>query len=105
MNKLLDLLTRQLSAASQLAQHALAIGPRFVDHVSALLLGHLNFGLGIGGCILTTTCRLDLGLFTHALRFIGRLTQQPRTAIFGAGPDLCRGLARGLQDSGGFLAE
>jgi len=42
MHQLLDLLPRKLPTAGELAEHPLAVGARFVDHVTALLLGHLQ---------------------------------------------------------------
>ena len=48
MDQLLDLFARQLSPAGQLAQHTFPICARFIDHLAALLLGHIEFRLGVG---------------------------------------------------------
>jgi hypothetical protein len=75
VHQLLDLLTRQLAAAGELAEHPLAIGACLVDHLTTLLLGHDQFRLGVGGRILAATSGLDLGLFTQPLRLIRCLAQ------------------------------
>ena len=75
VDELFDLLARQFAASSQFAEHPLAICTGLVDHVSALLLGHRQFGFGVSGCVLTPAGSLDLGLFAQALRLVGRVAQ------------------------------
>ena len=77
MHQLLDLLASQFAAASQFAEHSLAVGAGLVDHLAALLLGHHQFGLGIRRRVLTAARRLDLGLFTQTLGLVGGLAQHP----------------------------
>ena len=105
MHQLLDLLAGHLAPAGQLAEHPLAIRARLVDHVAALLLGHLQLGLGIGRCVLTAASRFDLGFLAQTLRFVGGLAQQPRRVLLGADLDLRRGLAGGGEDARGLFAE
>ena len=105
MHQLLDLLTGHLSTASQFAQHPLAIGAGLVDHLAALLLGHLQLRLGVGAGILTTTGRLDLGFLAQALRLVGGFAQHTRCAIFGAHLDLVRCLACGGENANSFLTQ
>jgi hypothetical protein len=51
VDQLLDLLAGELATTSELGQDALAIRTRLVDHLAALLLRHLQLGLGIGRSI------------------------------------------------------
>ena len=105
VDELFNLLTCQLTTTRQFAQHTLAIGTCLVHHVAALLLGHLHFGFGVGRRVLTATSRLDLGLLTKALSFVGCFAQQPGAAVFGAGLDLHCGFTRRLQYACSFFAE
>ena len=105
VDQLLDLLAGELASASQLAEHALAVRTRFVDHVAALLLGHLQLGLGIGRCVLTTSRRFDLSFLTQALGLIRGLAQQACGALLCTQADLRGGLTSRLQHARRFLAE
>ena len=105
MDQLLDLLAGQLAAAGQLAEDPLAVGAGLVDHLPALLLGHLQLGLGVGRGVLAAAGRLDLGFLAAALGLVGGLAHQPGGLLLGAAADLVGGLAGGLEDAGGLLAE
>ncbi len=105
VHQLLDLLARQFASTGQLAEHTLAIGTSFVDHLTTLLLGHDELGLGIGRCILAASGCFDLGLFAQPLRFVGGFAQHSRGAVLGADLDLRGRLARRLQNSRSLFAE
>ena len=79
MDELLDLLAGHLAATGEFAEHTLAVGAGLVHHVAALLLGHLQLGLGVGGRVLATAGRFDLGLLAQALRLVGGLAQRRAT--------------------------
>ena len=81
MHQLLDLLAGEFAPTRQLTEHTLAVGASLVDHLAALLLGHLQLGFGIGGGVLTAASGLDLGLLADALRLVSGLAQQARRAI------------------------
>ena len=103
--ELFDLLTRHLSTTSELTEHPLAIGPGLVHHFATLLLGHLDFGLGVGSGVLTSTRRLELGLFAKSLDLVGRFTKQSGCALLGPATDLGGGFASGAEDASSLLAE
>ncbi len=48
VQQLFDLFTGEFASAGEFAQHPLAVRPGLVDHLSTLLLGHRQLGLGIG---------------------------------------------------------
>ena len=65
MGQLLDVLAGELGAAFEVGQHPLAIGPRLVDHLAALLLGERHLGLGLALGVVAPAGGLDLGLLAH----------------------------------------
>ena len=81
VHQLLDLLAGQLAPTGQLVQHPLAVRPRLVDHLAALLLGHLELGLGVGRRVLPPAGGFDLGFFAQPLRLVGGLAQQARRPL------------------------
>ena len=105
MDELFDLLAGHLAATGELAQHPLAVGAGFVDHVAALLLGHRQLGFGIGGGVLATAGSFDLGFLAHPLGLVGGLAQHARRVLLGADLDLRGGLACGGEDARRLLAE
>ena len=105
VDELLDLLAGEVAPAGQLGEHPLAVGARLLDHLPALLLGHRQLGLGVGGGIGAAPAGFQLGLLAHALSLLAGLAQQPRGPLLGLGPDRRRALARRLQDARRLLAE
>ena len=99
MHQLLDLLAGHLAATGHVAEHPLAVGTRLVHHLAALLLGHLQLGLGVGRCVAASAGRFDLGLLAHPLGLVGGLAQQTTGAFLGADLDLRRRFACRLQDA------
>ena len=88
MDQLLDLLACQLATTGEFAQYPLAICTRLVDHLAALLLGHLQFRICIRGGVLTAANGFQLGLFTQALGLVGGIAQQTRGAFLRSHFDL-----------------
>ena len=86
MDELFDLLAGQLAAACQFAQHPLAVRPRLLDHLPALLLGHRQFGLGVGDGVAAPAGGLEIGLLPLALGLLGGLAQQPGGGLLGPRP-------------------
>ena len=105
MDQLLDLLAGQLPAAGQLAEHPLPVGPRLLDHLAALLLGHRQLRFGVGRRVAAPAAGLQVGLLTLALGVVGGFPQQPGGALLGPRPDRRGALAGGLQDARRLLAE
>ena len=105
MQQLLDLLASEFSSASQFAEHPLAVGARLVDHLTALLLGHRQLGLGIGSSIRTAPRRLDLCLLTQPGSLVACLGQHLRCALLGLLANLGSALTRRREHPRGLLAE
>ena len=105
MHQLFDLLAGELTTTGELAEHPLAIRPRFVDHLPTLLLGHRQLGFGIGGGVGSTSRRLDLGLLAHPHRLVARLAQETRRVEFRFLADLGGRLASGRQHPRRLLTE
>ena len=105
VEQLLDLLAGELTTTRQLAEHPLPIGPRLVDHLSALLFRHRQLGLGIRRSVRTPTRRLDLGFFSHPRCLVAGFVQQLRCALLGLLANLCRALTGGGEHASGLLAQ
>jgi hypothetical protein len=102
---LLDLLACEFASAGELTQHPLAVGAGLIDHLATLLLGHRQFGLGVGGGVRTSARCLDLCFLSHAGGLVAGLAQQLRGALLGFLADLGGALARRRQHPRGLLAE
>ena len=105
MDELLDLLAGEVAAAGQLAEHALAVGAGLLDHLAALLLGHRQLGLGVGGGVAAPAGGLQLGLLADPPGLVAGLAQQLGGAVLGPAADRRAALAGGLQDARRLLAE
>ena len=105
VDQLLDLLAGELAPARQLRQHPLAVGPGLLDHLPALLLGHRQLGLGVGGGVGAAPAGLELGLLADALGLVGGLAEQPAAPSSALAADRRGALAGGLQDPRRLLAE
>ena len=68
MNQLFDLFTCQLATTCQLRQHLFSIFACLIDHVSALLLGELNFVFHVSCRIGSATLRFKLCLLANSCR-------------------------------------
>ena len=105
VGQLLDVLARQLRAALEIGQHALAIGPRLGHHLAALLLGVGDLGLGVALRLLAVAGRLDLGVLAHAVGLVVGFAHHARGVLLGPHLDLRGRLARRLEHPQRLLAE
>ena len=87
VDQLLDLLAGQVAAPGQLAEHPLAVGAGLLDHLPALLLGHRQLGLGVGGGVAAPARRLELGLLAEPLGLVGASCSSRAGAVLGLDAD------------------
>ena len=95
----LDLSLGGFAPAGGLAQDALAIGARLLDHLTSLITSLFHLGSSIGGCaradVLSRRLRIDADL----VGLLGGIAQNPSSSFLGADLDLRCALAGGLQDA------
>ena len=105
MQQLVDLLAGEVAALGQLAERPLPVGPRLLDHLAALLLGHRDLGLGVCLGVPQALRGLGLGGVAQLLRGLGRLPNRALGGLLGLDADGAAALARHLHDACRLLAE
>ena len=105
VDQLVDLLAGEVAAARQLAEHSLAVGASLLDHLPALLLGHLQLGLGVLLGVAAPAGSLAVGLVAEVLGILACLAHHSFGGFLRLGPDRRGALARRLEDARRLLAE